>query len=88
MSLRIFHQQQRVPQFTSNYFVCKNARESNTNHFPWSIVLSTIEMTSKCLKLKWDNKPQTSGVCQSLQSSQHFDVIFLWSIGKLLSFVF
>ena len=30
------------------------------NSFPWYVPLSTIEMTSKCSKLKWNHKPRAS----------------------------
>ena len=40
-------------------------------HFPWSVLLSTIEMTSICSKFKRNHEPQTSGV--TLQSFEHFD---------------
>ena len=40
-------------------------RETNIkqidNNFPWSVFLSTIEMTSKCSKLKSNHEPQASG---------------------------
>ena len=55
------------------------------NFFPFSVLLATIEMTSKCSKLKWNNKHEAV----SLKSLENFDVISMVdkSIGhgKLLS---
>ena len=31
------------------------------NNSPWSLLLSAIEMTSKCSKFKWNHKPQANG---------------------------
>ena len=56
------------------------------NSFPWSVLLSTIEMMSKCSKLKWNHEPQESGF---IVKFEHFDVISMvdksTDQGKFLS---
>ena len=59
---------------------------SNQQQFPWSVLLLTIEMTSKC------SKTTSCRRVVSLQSFEHFDVISMVNKstdhGKLLSVCF
>ena len=65
--------------------VFKSAIEQMDNNFPFSVLLATIEMTSKCSKLKWNNNHEAV----SLKSLEHFGVISMVDKskdhGKLLS---
>ena len=65
--------------------VFKSAIQQIDNNFPFSVLLATMEMTSKCSKLKRSNKHEA----ESLTSLEHFDVISTFDKiidhGKLLS---
>ena len=47
----------------------------SNNTFPWSVLLSTLEMTSK-------GEPLACGSCFHLQSFEHFDVISMVDMDK------